>query len=135
MKKVFKITLIATLLTPSLFAHGQPDNPLGMTTMVTLAPTVYVSNASSHAKGARGQRKAEAQEFIENNRESLEVEVAQGEGEKLDTLATLYKVEDKKEWRSGLQENYEKIFYKKDEPKSSFEVTGELTLFVEKYFK
>ena len=44
-----------------------------MTTIVTLAPTIYVSDASSHAKTARAQRKAKAQEFIENNRESLEV--------------------------------------------------------------
>lgn len=73
MKKIFKITLIAIALTPSLFAHGQPDNPLGMTTIVTLAPTIYVSDASSHVKTARAQRKEKAQEFIENNRESLEV--------------------------------------------------------------
>jgi len=44
-----------------------------MTTIVTLAPTIYVSDASSHVKTARAQRKEKAQEFIENNRESLEV--------------------------------------------------------------
>jgi len=135
MKKIVKTTIFATILSSSLFAHGQPDNIFGMSTMVTVMPTVYVSNTSSKSKTPKEQKQATAQQFIEENRESLEVEVAQGEGEKLDTLATLYEVKEKSKWKRGLQENYEEIFYDKDEKKkTTIEVTGELTLFIQKNF-
>jgi len=136
MKKLLKITILSTTLSSSLFAHGQPDNIFGMSTMVSILPTVYVSNTSSHSKTPREQKKATAQKFIEENRESLEMEVAQGEGEKLDTLATLYDVKEKSQWKKSLQKNYKEIFYKKnEEQKSSFEVSGEFTLFFESDFK
>jgi len=128
-------TILALTCSASLSAHGQPDNIFGMSTMVSVIPTVYVSNISSHSKTPTEKKEAKVQQFIEENRESLEVEVAQGEGEKLDTLATLYEVKEKSKWKNGLQENYEEIFYKKNkEQKSSLEVSGELTLFFETSF-
>jgi len=132
MKKILKTTILVTSISSSLFGHGQPDNVFGMSTILTFVPTLYVTKVSRD-KTPQEKKRAEVQQFIEENRESLEVEVAQGEGEKVDTLATLYDVKEKASWKSSLQENYEKIFYKKDDtPKSSFEISGELTIFVEK---
>ena len=134
MKKILKITTLVTSISSALFAHGQPDTVFGMSTLLTIMPTIYITEVSSH-KTSTEQKEAQTQKFIEENRESLEVEVAKGNGEKLDTLATLYGVKEKELWKSSLQENYKQIFYKKDaKPKSSIEISGELTLFVDKNF-
>ena len=136
MKKIVKIFIFTTTFMTSLLGHGQPDNIFGMTTLLSMMPTVYVSNISSQSKTAKEKKEIMAQKFIEENRESLEVEVAQGEGEKLDTLATLYGVEEKNKWKSELQDNYETIFYNQGEKKkTTIEITGELNLFFQRGFK
>ena len=129
MRNIVKITILIPLISSSLFACGQPDNIFQMSTLISSVPTIYVSND----KKSKKHKEVKTQKFIEENRENLELEVAKGNGENLDTLATLYGVEDKESWKNNLQENYEEIFYKKDnKPKSSIEISGEISIFVEK---
>ncbi len=132
MRNIVKITILITSISSSLSAHGQPDTVFGMSTLLTVMPTIYITEVSKE-KTPKAQKELQAQKFIEENRENLELEVAKGNGENLDTLATLYGVENKESWKNNLQENYEEIFYKKDDkPKSSIEISGEISIFVEK---
>ena len=48
--------------------------------------------------------------FIRDNIDELQVEIAQGEGEYLNTLAHLYAIENIAEWKNGLQKEYSTIF-------------------------
>ena len=49
-------------------------------------------------------------QFINENFESVKEEIAKGEGEYLDTLATLYEVENKILWKKYLQSNFIEIY-------------------------
>jgi len=111
MKKIEKTALALVATTTLLSAHGQEWWMLPLFT--TAAPTEYSSYLSEPSNSKKLQF-PKSLEFIMNNREALEVEVAKGEGETLDTLATLYeelKEEDKEAWKLKLQENYEPIFH------------------------
>jgi len=111
MKKVQKTALALLATTTLLSAHGQEWWMFPFFT--TYAPTNYSTYISKPSNSKKPQI-SKSLEFIMNNRESLEVEVAKGEGETLDTLATLYvevKEEDKEAWKLRLQENYEEIFH------------------------
>jgi len=109
MKKIKK-TALALLATTTLLSAGEPETwmlPLFTTTVPTQYST-YISKPSNSKKPQMSQ----SLQFIKDNREVLEVEVAKGEGETLDTLATLYnELKDKEAWKLKLQENYEEIFH------------------------
>lgn len=51
-----------------------------------------------------------AQEFVASNMDQLAKEIAQGQGESVDTLAELLAVEDKEAFASALQTNYKNIY-------------------------
>ena len=131
MIKMIKVTLLTSCMSISLFAHGQPDNILGMSTMVSVAPTVSITDNKSEEE----TKEAVAQKFINDNQETLQVEMAQGEGESLDTLATLYGIEDKEVWKSSLQEHYQESVPQDEEEGVDFKIEGEVTLYFEKSFK
>jgi hypothetical protein len=78
----------------------------------TYAPTDYTTHISKPSDSKKPQLSKSLQ-FIMDNREELELEVAKGEGERVDTLVMLYKEiseKDKEAWKLMLQENYAKIF-------------------------
>ena len=84
---------------------------IGTWTRVVDVPFYYHLSTPSNSKKPQMPKSLQ---FIKDNREVLEVEVAKGEGETLDTLATLYdevNEENKEMWKSKLQENYEQIFH------------------------
>ncbi len=55
-----------------------------------------------------------AQEFVASNMDQLAKEIAQGQGESVDTLAELLAVEDKEAFASALQTNYKNIYTSKN---------------------
>ena len=78
----------------------------------TYAPTHYTTYISEPSDSKK-PKISKSLQFIMDNREALEIEVAQGDGEKLDTIATLYpeiNKRNKEAWKSRLQAHYEQIF-------------------------
>jgi len=128
MKKIQK-TVLALLATTTLLSAGLEeilkvtslrDVKLWMvppltTSVSTLVPTQYTRDSlTPYVYDSKKPQPSKSLQFIIDNRETLEVEVAKGEGETLDTLATLYhkvKEEDQGTWKLKLQENYEQIFH------------------------
>lgn len=98
-----------------LFSHGLEwwMVPFAITSSPTLSTTAHLDK-----KKPKGYS-SETFEFVKNNRETLQVQVAQGDGEALDTLASIYRKMDEKKyvkdidkWKKELQKNYDKIFYR-----------------------
>jgi len=111
MKKIEKIALALLATTTLLSAHGQEWWMFPLFT--TYAPTDY-STYISRPSDTKKHQVSKSLQFIMDNQETLELEVAKGDGETLDTLAILYvelKKEDKEAWKLRLQENYEEIFH------------------------
>ena len=52
--------------------------------------------------------------YISENMDNLASDIAKGDGEYLDTLAHLMKVEDKQEFKNKLHQNFNKIYNSKD---------------------
>ena len=112
MNKIKNIGL-ALLSTTLLSAHGIETWMVPFLT--TTAPTSYTTDSLALLVSKK-PKLSESLQFIMDNREDLELEVAKGKGERLDTLATLYvevSEEDQEAWKLRLQENYEKIFHPK----------------------
>jgi len=111
MKKIQKIALALLATITLLSAHGQEWWMLPL--FSTFIPTDY-STYISRPSDSKKHQISKSLQFIMDNREVLELEVAKGEGETLDTLGTLYdelKEDDKEAWKLRLQENYEEIFH------------------------
>ena len=127
MKKQLIILCGYTLMLNASSLGGLP--PIIGITALTVEPTVSISGeapidftsdsttSSSDAtksiseydpKGEEEKRKVH--KYIENNVEDLKVQIAQGDGEKLDTLSKFYPVVDLEKWKILLQKNYSSIF-------------------------
>ncbi len=52
-----------------------------------------------------------AQTFIDDNKDSLAIDIAQGEGEYLDSLITILRIKDREEFRISLQNNFEVLYF------------------------
>jgi len=52
--------------------------------------------------------------YVADNMDNLATDIAKGDGEYLDALATLMKVEDKSAFKAKLQQNFTKIYTSKD---------------------
>lgn len=52
----------------------------------------------------------ETHKFVNDNMDKLALDISVGQGETLNTLATLLKVEDKSSFNAKLQANFEKIY-------------------------
>jgi len=111
MKKVLTPFLLMSLNCSFLLAHGIPDTPFGMTSFATAIPTFGSYDMTTRTKTPAEKRKAKLMKFVDDNLEQLQVEIAKGEGETLDTYGSFYKIADKKAWRETLQESYEPIFF------------------------
>ena len=115
MKIIKKIAVVLCATPLLLSAHGQEwwMVPFAITSSPTLSTTARLDKQ----KVDKGYY-SETFEFVQNNREALQVQVSQGDGEALDTLATIYNTMDKKyvkdihKWKKKLQENYDEIFYR-----------------------
>jgi len=110
MNKFIKIVPIFALSHFMLFAHGQPDTPFGITSFVTAIPSFYTYDVS-RTKTPTEKRKAKLMKFVDDNLEQLQIDIAQGEGETLDTFGSFYKIADMNAWRETLQESYGVIFF------------------------
>ena len=107
MKKTVLVLCATTIL---VFAHGMENWMIPFFT--TYAPTGYTTHISKPSDSKK-TKISQSLQFIKDNREALELEVAKGDGEKLDAIATLYKGINKKNkaiWKSRLQKHYEQIF-------------------------
>ncbi len=105
-----KITILMLATPILLFSHGQEWWMLPFFT--TYAPTDYTTHISKPSKSKK-TKISKSLQFIMDNREELELEVAKGDGEKLDAIATFYpeiNEKNKEIWKSRLQKHYEKIF-------------------------
>lgn len=120
------------LYTTLISAHGMPDNPLFISIMVTVEPTLYVTHISK-GKSKKEKRENEILSFIEKNLKSLKINVAKGEGETLNTLATFYKLDDVKAWKEYLQKHYQQMFFL-NKPKDAFGVYSYIEDISRRYF-
>jgi len=111
MKKVLTPFLLVSLNCSFLLAHGQPNTPLGMTSFATAIPTFGTYDMTTRTKTPAEKRKAKLMKFVDDNLEQLQIEIAKGEGETMDTFASFYQIADMKAWREMLQESYEMIFF------------------------
>ena len=111
------------LLLSPLFSYAQqpviPFEFLQMSTAITLMPTFLPTYVTIKHYNPQHQLKnrEEIERFINENFESLKIEIAKGEGEYLDTLAELYNLKDKPSWKSYLQHHFEEIYQKGKEKK------------------
>lgn len=69
--------------------------------------TFGMTSGTSNCKAAFGR---DATDFIDANRMTLAKEMARGEGETLDSLATIYKCENTSAASKALKSNYQEIF-------------------------
>ena len=127
MKKQLIILCSYMLMLNASSLGGLP--PIVGITALTVEPTVSISgdgpvdftsdsstNSSDATKSSseydpkRDAEKRKVHKYIENNLEDLKIQIAQGDGEKLDTLSKFYPVVNLKSWKVLLQKNYASIF-------------------------
>ena len=72
--------------------------------------TFGITSGTSGCKKAKLVMNERAAEFVASNMDILAKEISVGQGESLDTLAELLKVEDKAIFSASLQANYNKIY-------------------------
>ncbi|MFN8370534.1 MAG: DUF3015 family protein [Bacteriovoracaceae bacterium] len=81
--------------------------------------TFGVSSGTSNCTAESSPNSADTRKnminFISANKQELETDVSKNGGETVNTLATIMKIEDKKEFSAKLQKNYSTIF-KNSEP-------------------
>jgi len=133
MKKVLKPLIFVTLSCSIVSAHGQPDTPLGMTSFATAIPTFGTYDMTTRTKTPAEKRKAKLMKFVDDNFEELQVDIAKGEGETMDTFASFYKIADMKVWRETLQTSYQSIFFMGKVAKSSGGVYAHLDMLSRKF--
>jgi len=72
--------------------------------------TFGITSGTSGCKKVKFVMNERASEFVASNMDQLAKEIAMGQGESVDTLAELLAVEDKQEFASALQSNYNSIY-------------------------
>ncbi len=132
MKKIL-ISLVATIaMTSTTFAGVNSQTGCGLgsqlikddSSAIMLALQATTNGTSGNqtfgiTSGTSGCQKSKlvmnerASEFVASNMDTLAKEIAMGHGESIDTLAELLKVDNKKEFASALQANYNKIYSSK----------------------
>jgi len=133
MKKILVTLTAAAVIGSSAFAGVNDQTGCGLGAMlikddssaVMLALQATTNGTSGNqtfgiTSGTLGCKKTKfvmnerAQEFVAANMDTLAKEIAMGEGETLDTLAELLKVEDKAAFSASLQANYNRIYVSKN---------------------
>ncbi len=129
MKKILVSALAAAALSTMAFASIQDQTGCGLgsqiikddSSAVLLALQATTNGTSGNqtfgiTSGTSGCKKVKfvmndaAQEFVAGNMDQLAKEIAMGQGESVDTLAELLKVEDKAAFAAALQYNYNSIY-------------------------
>ncbi len=133
MKKFFIATLAVTTLSVSAYAERNLNTGCGLGSMIidnqnTVAKQVFAATLNSLSgnqtfgitTGTVGCEKPvllvsnEVETFVADNMDNLATDIAAGEGETLDTLATLLNVTDKASFESKLKANFDKIYTSED---------------------
>jgi hypothetical protein len=84
---------------------------MGATLMPTILPTyVTVQHASPHYEVPNRQRRIKVYDFIIHNFDELKEEIAQADGEHLDTVGSIYELDDTQKWKSFLQAHFDDIY-------------------------
>lgn len=84
---------------------------LQATTNTTLGNQTFgITSGTSGCKKAKFVMNERAAEFVASNMDQLSREIAIGQGESVSTLAELLNVQDKAEFASALQANYNAIY-------------------------
>ncbi len=127
MKKILLSTAVTTLMASTLFAGNvgcglgnqvikNQDSVLMQVFAVTTNGTSgnqtfgITSGTSGCAKPAKFVSNDKAVDFVEKNMDALAMDISNGKGESLDTLATLLNVEDKAAFSAKLQNNFGSIY-------------------------
>lgn len=128
MKKLLTIATITALTATTTFANSNTGCGLGSqviknqdsTLMQIFAATTngtsgnqtfgITSGTSGCAKPAKFVSNDKANEFVANNMDVLALDISNGQGEALTTLATLLNVSNTEEFNTVLQANFDKIY-------------------------
>ncbi len=93
------------------FADYSVDVSIGASIEVSSASTTYsTSGDRPFKKNHPKHRRKRAQIFIDQNMDSLAVDIAQGEGEYLDSFITILDIKDREDFKSSLQKNFRNIY-------------------------
>jgi len=132
MKKLLLISASIALLTTVSFANQNTGCGLGSqiiksqdsvlmqifaaTTNGTSGNQTFgiTSGTSGCAKPSKIVSNEKVNTFVANNMDSLAVDISNGEGESIDTLATLLNVQDKTAFKATLQNNFATIYSSSD---------------------
>ena len=131
MKKTLFIAVTTALLSTSSFAGNvgcglgnsvikNQDSVLMQVFAVTTNGTSgnqtfgITSGTSGCAKPAKFVSNDKANEFVAGNMDALALDISNGQGEALDTLATLLHVSNPETFASVLQKNFNKIYTSED---------------------
>ena len=129
MKKILVSAIAVAALSTAVFAGVNDQTGCGLgsmiikddSTAVLLALQATTNGTSANqtfgiTSGTSGCTKTKlvmnerAEEFVASNMDQLAKEIAMGQGESVDTLAELLKVEDKAVFAASLQANYNSIY-------------------------
>jgi len=128
MKKLLLVASATALLTTASFANPNTGCGLGnqiITNQDSVAMQVFAvttngtsgnqtfgitSGTSGCAKPAKFVSNDKANEFVAGNMDALALDISNGQGEALETLAVLLNVSNKDHFASVLQTNFDKIY-------------------------
>ena len=132
MKKLLFIATATALMTTASFANANTGCGLGnqvITNQDSVLMQVFAattngtsgnqtfgitSGTSGCAKPAKFVSNDRANEFVAGNMDALALDISNGQGEALDTLATLLNVSNPETFASVLQKNFNKIYTSED---------------------
>jgi len=132
MKKILFIAATTALLTTASFANANTGCGLGnqvITNQDSVLMQIFAattngtsgnqtfgitSGTSGCAKPAKFVSNDKANEFVAGNMETLALDISNGQGEALKTLATLLNVSNKDTFATILQANFDKIYTNED---------------------
>ncbi len=133
MKKLVVSTVAALVLGTSAFAGVNSQTGCGLgsqiisddSSAIMLALQATTNGTSGNqtfgiTSGTLGCKKVKiamserTQVFVASNMDQLSKEIAMGQGETIDTLAELLKIEDKATFAASLQKNYNTIYTSSD---------------------
>ena len=93
------------------FADYSVDVSVGASIEVSSAGTTYSTSGNRpFNKHHPKHKRKRAQIFIDQNMDSLAVDIAHGEGEYLDSLITILNIKDRKKFKISIQNSFESIY-------------------------
>ena len=131
MKKILLISAVTAFISTSIFANnvgcGLGNSVIKNQDSILMQVSAVTTNSTSGnqtfgiTSGTSGCTKPEkivsndkATKFVEDNMDALAMDISNGQGESIDTLATLLKVQNKSVFISKLQKNFANIYTTSD---------------------